>query len=83
MTNILCKLYIRDDNSLSASAPYAKTYYKKDDISVYAYIDLWYMAGPAQNNLEIIKCENKITVPCYTGYGQKKGALFTVGGEYI
>lgn len=22
MTNILCKLYIRDDNSLSASAPY-------------------------------------------------------------
>ena len=52
---------IREDYSLSASAPYAKTYYKKDDIRIYSYIDLWYMAGPAQNNMDIIKGENKIT----------------------
>lgn len=68
---------------MSASAPYAKTYYKKDDIRIYSYIDLWYMAGPAQNNMDIIKGENKITVPGYTGHGQKRGALFTVNGEYI
>ena len=74
---------IREDYSLSASAPYAKTYYKKDDIRIYSYIDLWYMAGPAQNNMDIIKGENKITVPGYTGHGQKRGALFTVNGEYI
>lgn len=71
---------IREDYSLSASAPYAKTYYKKDDIRIYSYIDLWYMAGPAQNNMDIIKGENKITVPGYTGHGQKRGALFTVNG---
>lgn len=40
------------------------------------------MAGPAQNNMDIIKGENKITVPGYTGHGQKRGALFTVNGEY-
>ena len=27
--------------------------------------------------------KNKITVPGYTGHGQKRGALFTVNGEYI
>ena len=47
------------------------------------HIDLWYMAGPAQNNMDIIKGENKITVPGYTGHGQKRGALFTVNGAYI
>lgn len=29
---------IREDYSLSASAPYAKTYYKKDDIRIYSYM---------------------------------------------
>ena len=33
--------------------------------------------------IDIIKGENKITVPGYTGHGQKRGALFTVNGEYI
>lgn len=74
---------IGEDNSLSASVPYAKTYYKKEDIIIYAYIDLWYMAGPAQNNMDIIKGGNKITIPGYTGHGKKRGALFTVDEEYI
>ena len=39
--------------------------------------------GRHKNNMDIIKGENKITVPGYTGHGQKRGALFTVNGAYI
>lgn len=74
---------IREDGSLAAAVPYGKTYYKKKDTRVFAYIELWYMSGPSQNNMDIYKGENKITVSGYTGHGQKQGPLFTVDGEYI
>ncbi len=57
---------------MSASAPYAKTYYKKDDIRIYSYIDLWYMAGPAQNNMDIIKGKIKLPFQDIQDTGRKE-----------
>ena len=73
---------LKDGHSVSVVISLGRTYYSKDGVRVYAATE-GNRLGAIGQNMVITSGGVEKTVPGYTGYFQKQGALFSVDGGFI